>query len=97
MSGHPTCPSCPFQFTKGKSTDIERASGGGYLGGYKPIKDIHLSPPQPPLKLPSRTGNFNLEPELYNLLNATHHLLNLTNPPLVVIVGSACPQAPSIR
>jgi hypothetical protein len=23
-----------------------------------------------------------LEPELYNLLNTTHHLLNLTNPPL---------------
>jgi hypothetical protein len=35
------------------------------------------------LRLPSRTGNFNLEPQLYNLLNATHYLLNLMNPPLM--------------
>jgi hypothetical protein len=70
-----------YQFTKGRATDLERTSRDDYLD-YKPIKDIDLTPPQTPLRLPSGTGNFNLEPQLYNLLNETYHLLNLTNPPL---------------
>jgi hypothetical protein len=70
----------PYEFTKGKATDLEKPSRGDYLGGYKPIKDIDLPPPQPPLRLPSKTGNLNLEPQLYNLLKATHCLLTLTNP-----------------
>jgi hypothetical protein len=73
----------PYQSTNGKSTDIERLSRGYYLDGHEPIKDIDLPPPQPPLRLPSGTGNFNLEPQLYNLLNATHRLLNLKDQPLV--------------
>jgi hypothetical protein len=71
--------SFPYQFTKRKATNLERTSRGDYLGGYKTIKDIDLPLPQPPLKLPSGTGNFNLEPQVYNLLNATHYLLNLMN------------------
>jgi hypothetical protein len=46
-----------------------------------------LPPPRPPLRLPSKTGKLNLEPQLYNLLNATHCLLNLTNPPFA---GDCC-------
>jgi hypothetical protein len=79
---YPSQPS-PCQFTKGKATDIERPSRGDYLDGYEHIKDIDLPPPRLPLRLPLRTRNFNLEPQLYNLLNATHRLLNLMNPPLV--------------
>jgi hypothetical protein len=36
-----------------------------------------------PIKTSFWEGNFNLELQLYDLLNATHHLLNLMNPPLV--------------
>jgi hypothetical protein len=68
----------PYWFTKGRATDLERSSRGDYRGGYEPIKDIDLPPPWPPLRLPSRTGNLNLESKL----NATHRLLNLVNPPL---------------
>jgi hypothetical protein len=78
---YPSTPS-PHQFTKGRAADLERPSRGDYLGGYQPIKDIDLPPPQPPLRLPSRTGNLNLNPQLYNLLNVTNHLLNFMNPPL---------------
>jgi hypothetical protein len=35
-----------------------------------------------PIRLFSGKGNFNLEPQLYNLLNATNCLLSLINPPL---------------
>jgi hypothetical protein len=62
---------------------LEGRHKGDYLGGHEPVQDIDLPPPHPPLRFPSRTGNFNLEPQLYNLLNETHHLLNLTNTPLV--------------
>jgi hypothetical protein len=76
---YPSTPS-PFSLLREKTTDIEGLSRGDYLGGYETVKDIDLPPPQPPLRLPSGTGNFNLE---LQLLDATHCLLNLTNPPLV--------------
>jgi hypothetical protein len=76
----------PCQSTKGKATDTERPSKDNYLDSYKPIKDIDLPPSWPPLRLPSGTENPNLEPQLYRLLNATHHLLNLTKPPLALPV-----------
>jgi hypothetical protein len=41
---YPSTPS-PYQFTKGRATDLERLSRGDYLGGYKPIKGISLPPP----------------------------------------------------
>jgi hypothetical protein len=72
----------PHQSTKGKAADSERPSKDNYLDSYEPVKDINMPPPRPPLRLPSRTENLNLEPQLYRLLNATHRLLNLTNPPL---------------
>jgi hypothetical protein len=77
----------PYQSTEGKAADTERPSRDVYLDSYKPIKDIDLPPPQPPLSLPSGAGNFNLESQLFNLLNATYCFLNLTNPPLA---GDCC-------
>jgi hypothetical protein len=68
---------------KRKAADKERPSKDNYLDGYEPIKEIDLLPPRHTLRLPSGTWNLNLEPQLYRLLNATHHLLNLTKPPLV--------------
>jgi hypothetical protein len=37
----------PYQFTKGRPANLERASRDDYLGEYEPIKDIDLPPPQP--------------------------------------------------
>jgi hypothetical protein len=68
---------------KGKTIDTDRPFKDNYLDSYKLVKDIDLPPPLPQLRLPSRTVKLNLEPQLYRLLNATHHLLNLMNPPLV--------------
>jgi hypothetical protein len=82
MSGHPTSPPHPHISLLRENLQIERPSRCDYLCSYEPIKDIDVPPPWPPLRLPYRTGNFNLEPLLYNLLNATHHLLNLMNPTL---------------
>jgi hypothetical protein len=50
---------------EGKATDTEKPSRDDYLDGYEPVKDIDLPPPQPPLRLPSGTGKFNLEPPNY--------------------------------
>jgi hypothetical protein len=72
----------PHHFTKGRVTKLEGPPTGDYLGRYEPIEDIDLPPPRSPLRLPPGTGELNLEPQLYNLLNATHRLLNFTNPPL---------------
>jgi hypothetical protein len=52
-----TTPS-PYQSTEGKAVDTERPS----RDDYKPKKDIDLPPALPSLRLPSRTKNFNLEP-----------------------------------
>jgi hypothetical protein len=73
----------PYQFTKGRAVDLERPSRDDYLGGHQPIKDIDLPPPQPAIRLPSRTAKLNLEPQLFNKLNATHRLLNVMKPPSV--------------
>jgi hypothetical protein len=54
--------SSPYQSTEGKPTGTEKPSRDNYLDGYEPIKDVDLPPPQPPLRLPSRARNFNLEP-----------------------------------
>jgi hypothetical protein len=52
----------PCQSKKGKATDTERPSKYNYLDSYKPIKDIDLPPPRPPLRLPSGTESLNLVP-----------------------------------
>jgi hypothetical protein len=76
MSGQLTLPplSPPHQFTKGRVSKLEGPPKGDYLGGYEPIEDIDLPPPWSPLRLPPPPGigELNLEPQLYNLLNATH-------------------------
>jgi hypothetical protein len=72
----------PYQFTKGRVTELEGPPKGDYLGRYEPIEDIDWPPPQSPLRLPPRSEELNLEPQLFNLLNAIRHLLNITNPPL---------------
>jgi hypothetical protein len=51
-----------YQSTERKATDTERPSRNNYIDGKKAIKDIDLPPPRHPLSLPSRAGNFTLEP-----------------------------------
>jgi hypothetical protein len=82
MSGHPNCPPHPHFSLLREKLQIQRDLPEVILGGYKPVKDIDLPPPKPPLRLPSRIGNFKLKLQLYNLLNANHCLLNLMNQPL---------------
>jgi hypothetical protein len=75
----------PYQLTKGRVTELEGPPKGDYLGGYEHTEDIDLPPPRSLLRIPPPspgTGELNLEPQLYNLLNATHRLLNFMNPPL---------------
>jgi hypothetical protein len=83
MSGQLTLPplSPPHQFTKGRVSTLEGPPKGDYLGRYEPIE--HWSATSTvPVKAPPRTGECNLEPQPYNLLNATHCLLKFTNPSL---------------
>jgi hypothetical protein len=77
---YPSTPS-PYQFTKVKARYREaihrqlRRWPWDYKRHWSSTTTI-------PLRLPSGTGNFNLEPQLYNLLDATHHHINLRNTPL---------------